>query len=115
VKPRVAPHALADLVRIIEEGQINLSTGKEVLGEMFESGKPAGDIVEARGLKQVSDEGSISELVAETLREYPKAVDSYRAGKTAVSNYLFGQVMKKAGGKANPQVVRTELEKQLSP
>jgi aspartyl-tRNA(Asn)/glutamyl-tRNA(Gln) amidotransferase subunit B len=114
VRPRVAPRALADLVRIIGEGQINLSTGNEVLGEMFASGKPAGDIVEARGLMQVSDQGSISGLVAETLRENPNEVESYRAGKTAVSNYLFGQVMKKAGGKANPQVVRTELEKQLS-
>ena len=113
-RPPVAPHALADLVRMIEEGQINLSTGKEVLAEMFASGKLAAEIVEARGLKQVSDEGSISELVAETLRENPKEVDSYKAGKTAVSNFLFGQVMKKAGGKANPRVVRTELEKQLS-
>jgi aspartyl-tRNA(Asn)/glutamyl-tRNA(Gln) amidotransferase subunit B len=114
VTPRIAPHALAELVRIIGEGQINLFTGKEVLGEMFASGNSAGDIVEVRGLKQVSDQGSISELVAETLSENPKVVESYRAGKTAVSNFLFGRVMKKAGGKANPQVVRTELEKQLS-
>jgi aspartyl-tRNA(Asn)/glutamyl-tRNA(Gln) amidotransferase subunit B len=41
-------------------------------------------------------------------------VESFKAGKTVVSNYLFGKVMKKAGGKANPQVVRAELEKQLS-
>jgi aspartyl-tRNA(Asn)/glutamyl-tRNA(Gln) amidotransferase subunit B len=113
-RPRIAPHALADLVRMIGEGQINLSTGKEVLGEMYTSGNSAGDIVDARGLRQVSDQGSISDLVAETLRENPKEVESYRAGKTAVSNFLFGQVMKKAGGKANPQVVRTELEKLLS-
>jgi aspartyl-tRNA(Asn)/glutamyl-tRNA(Gln) amidotransferase subunit B len=99
---------------MIGEGQINLSTGKEVLGEMYTSGNSAGDIVDARGLRQVSDQGSISDLVAETLRENPKEVESYRAGKTAVSNFLFGQVMKKAGGKANPQVVRTELEKLLS-
>ena len=52
--------------------------------------------------------------MAETLRENPKEVASYKAGKTAVSNFLFGQVMKKAGGKANPQVVRAELERQLS-
>jgi aspartyl-tRNA(Asn)/glutamyl-tRNA(Gln) amidotransferase subunit B len=101
-------------VRVIGEGQINLSTGKEVLGEMFASGKLAGEIVATRGLKQVSDQGRIAELVAETLRENPGEVESYRAGKTAVSNFLFGHVMKKAGGKANPQVVRSELEKQLS-
>ena len=71
-------------------------------------------IVEARGLKQVSDPVQISALVAEALRENPKEVASYKAGKTTVANFLFGQVMKKAGGKANPQVVRSELERQLS-
>ena len=58
---------------------------------------------------QVSDQSLISRLVAETLAENPKEVASYKAGKTAVSNFLFGQVMKKAAGKANPQVVRAEL------
>jgi aspartyl-tRNA(Asn)/glutamyl-tRNA(Gln) amidotransferase subunit B len=48
------------------------------------------------------------------LRENPNEVASYKAGKTTVANFLFGQVMKKAGGKANPQVVRSELERQLS-
>jgi aspartyl-tRNA(Asn)/glutamyl-tRNA(Gln) amidotransferase subunit B len=53
-------------------------------------------------------------LVAETLTESPKEVASFKAGKTAVSNFLFGQVMKKAAGRANPQVVRAELERQLA-
>jgi aspartyl-tRNA(Asn)/glutamyl-tRNA(Gln) amidotransferase subunit B len=48
------------------------------------------------------------------LTENPKEVASYKAGKAGVSNFLFGQVMKKAAGKANPQVVRAELERQLS-
>jgi len=112
--PHVAPRLLAELVQMIADGQINLSSGKEVLAEMFASGRPAPAIVEARGLRQISDQGSISQLVTATLQENPREVASYKAGKTAVANYLFGQVMKKAGGKANPNVVRAELEKLLS-
>ena len=111
---KVRPEALAELVNIVAEGQINQSSGREVLTEMFTSGKSAAEIVEARGLKQVSDESFISELVEQALAENPKEVTSYKAGKTGVANFLFGQVMKKAAGKANPQVVRAELERQLA-
>ena len=111
---KVAPSALAELARIVSEGQINQSSGKEVLAEMFGTGKRAAEIVEARGLTQVSDQSLISNLVTQTLAENPKEVASFKGGKTAVSNFLFGQVMKKAAGRANPQVVRAELERQLS-
>jgi Asp-tRNA(Asn)/Glu-tRNA(Gln) amidotransferase B subunit len=105
---------LAELVKFVSEGQINQTSAKEVLAEMLASGKLAADIVAARGLKQVSDESFIADLVKEALAENPKEVANYRAGKTGVANYLFGQVMRKAAGKANPQVVRAELEKQLA-
>jgi aspartyl-tRNA(Asn)/glutamyl-tRNA(Gln) amidotransferase subunit B len=111
---KVTPEALAELVNAVSAGQINLSSAKEVLTEMFLSGKHPAEIVEARGLKQVSDQASISAMVAQALIENPKEVASYKAGKAGVSNFLFGQVMKKAAGKANPQVVRAELERQLS-
>ena len=111
---KVRPETLADLVKIVSEGQINPSSAREVLNEMFTSGKSAVEIVEARGLKQVSDESLISNLVKETLAENPKEVQSYKSGKAGVVNFLFGQVMKKAAGKANPQMVRAELEKQLT-
>ena len=80
---------------------------------MFQSGESATEIVEARGLKQVSDEGVISGLVKQTLDENPDAVTSFKTGKETIVNWLFGQVMRKAQGKANPQVVRVELERQL--
>jgi aspartyl-tRNA(Asn)/glutamyl-tRNA(Gln) amidotransferase subunit B len=108
------PEALAELVKIVSEGQINQTSAKEVLAEMLASGKLAADIVAARGLKQVSDESFIADLVRQALAENPKEVASYKAGKAGVANYLFGQVMRKAAGKANPQVVRAELEKQLA-
>ncbi len=111
---KVRPEALVELVKIASDGEINQSGAKEVLAEMFASGKDAEEIVEARNLKQVSDESLISNLVKETLAENPKEIQSYKAGKVGVANFLFGQVMKKAAGKANPQVVRAELDKQLT-
>ncbi|HMA09506.1 MAG TPA: Asp-tRNA(Asn)/Glu-tRNA(Gln) amidotransferase subunit GatB, partial [Ramlibacter sp.] len=111
---KVRPEALAELVRIVSSGSISQASGREVLAEMFRSGKQAAELVERGGLAQVSDESLIARLVREALDENPKEVASYRAGKGGVANFLFGQVMKKAAGKANPQVVRAELERQLS-
>jgi aspartyl-tRNA(Asn)/glutamyl-tRNA(Gln) amidotransferase subunit B len=111
---RVTPAALAELIQIYSRGEINSSTATLVLSEMFATGKSPSEIVETRGLTQVSDESAISRWVAETLAENPREVASYKAGKAGVSNFLFGQVMKKAAGKANPQVVRAELDRQLS-
>ncbi|MFZ5858586.1 MAG: Asp-tRNA(Asn)/Glu-tRNA(Gln) amidotransferase subunit GatB [Chloroflexota bacterium] len=111
---KVRPEALAELVTLVAGGEINQTTGREVLVEMSASGKSAAEIVGARGLKQVSDAGFIAEIVRQTLEECPGEVTSFRSGKETVLNFLFGQVMKKAAGKANPQVVRAELEKQLN-
>ncbi len=110
---KVQPEALAELAKIVAEGQISQGSGRQVLNEMFVSGRGPAQIVGERGLKQVSDEALISQLVSQTLEENPKEVASFRSGKTGVVNFLFGQVMKKAAGKANPQVVRAELERQL--
>ena len=109
----IPPKELAALLGMMAEGKINQQTGKAVLAEMFATGKTAAAIVSAKGLTQVSDADFLSKLVAETLDENPGEVASYRAGKVTVANWLFGQVMRKAGGRANPQVVRAELERQL--
>jgi aspartyl-tRNA(Asn)/glutamyl-tRNA(Gln) amidotransferase subunit B len=110
---RILPANLAKLVQLVAEGEINAATGKEVLAEMFTTGQSAEEIVERRGLRQVSDSGLIASLVRQVLEECPGEVASYRSGKETVMNWLFGQVMRRASGKANPQVVRQELERQL--
>jgi aspartyl-tRNA(Asn)/glutamyl-tRNA(Gln) amidotransferase subunit B len=110
---KVRPEALVKLIELVTMGEINQSTGKTVLSEMFQSGKSAAEIVELKGLKQVSDEGFIASLVRQVLDENPETVASFKAGKETVVNWLFGQVMREAGGKANPQVVRAELQRQL--
>ena len=111
---KVGPEALADLAKLVSEGQIGQGSGRQVLAEMFTSGKSPAQIVRERGLSQVSDESLISQWVQQALEDNPKEVASFKAGKAGVANFLFGQVMKKAAGKANPQVVRAELERQLS-
>jgi len=110
---KVQPKDLGDLLKMMAAGQINQNTAKTVLAEMFTTGKSPAGIVSEKGLTQVSDADFISKIVSEALAENPSEVASYKAGKLTVANFLFGQVMRKAGGKANPQVVRTELERQL--
>ncbi len=110
----VPASALAGLVQMVSDGQINQNTAKTVLAEMFESGKTAQDIVSEKGLRQISDTSLIASLVAQVLQENAAQVDDYLNGKETLMNWLFGQVMRAARGKANPQVLREELEKQLA-
>jgi aspartyl-tRNA(Asn)/glutamyl-tRNA(Gln) amidotransferase subunit B len=81
---------------------------------MVASDKPADIIVSERGLSQVSDSAVIASLVKQVLAQHPEQVASYLQGKEAIANWLFGQVMRAAKGQANPQIVRAELEKQLT-
>lgn len=111
---KVTPQALADLLGLMAAGKINQNTGKAVLAEMFASGRPSHEIVAEKGLAQVSDQEFIAQLVTKVLNDYATETASYRAGKASVANFLFGQVMRAAGGKANPQVLRAELEHQLN-
>ena len=110
---KVAPAELAELVRLVGLGEINQNTGKAILAEMFASGETAPEIIAARGLLQISDEGLLAELVEKVLAENPEQVSTYLAGKTTVSQWLFGQVMRATKGRANPQVVREVLQAQL--
>jgi len=110
---KVSPEALAELVSLVADGQINQKTAKKILAEVFESGGSPKAIVAERGLGQVSDGGVIGTLVSEVVNENQAEVTSYREGNEGVANWLFGEVMKKARGQANPQVLREELMRQL--
>lgn len=110
---RVTPESLAALLMLVSKGDINQNTAKNVLAEMFTTGKPAEAIVRARELRQISDAQAIREMVAQVLEDNPEQVAQYLGGKEAISKWLFGQVMRAARGKANPQVVERELEREL--
>ncbi|MFN3976844.1 MAG: Asp-tRNA(Asn)/Glu-tRNA(Gln) amidotransferase subunit GatB [Aquificaceae bacterium] len=109
----VSPKDLAELVRLIKEGVLSSKLAKEVLKEMVLTGKEPQKIVQEKGLIQLSDEGQIRALVEEVLRENPKEVERYRSGEEKLFGFLVGQVMKKAKGKANPQVVNKVLKEML--
>lgn len=110
---RITPQALAELVEMVAGGEINQNTAKDVLLEMYQSGGSASEIVARRGLQQISNNSSISRLVADVLAQNPEQVQAYLNGKKVVSRWLFGQVMRTAKGQANPAIVQTEMEKQL--
>ncbi len=109
----VSPEALVDLIRRVEEGTVNLNTGREILEEMVATGKGAGEIIEEKGLAQISDEAALWEIIEQVLEEHPAQVEQYLGGKTQVAGWLMGQVMKATRGRANPQLVRRLLSEAL--
>lgn len=110
---KITPSQFAVLLEEIQSGKINQNTGKAVLSEMLKTGQSAGQIIQFKGLAQVSDAEFISEIVGKVLNDHPDELKSYWSGKTTLANWLFGQAMKAAGGKANPAILRSELEKRL--
>ena len=111
---KLTPEGLAELLDAAVGGTINLNTAKSVLGEMLRNGKRAGDIIRESGLEQVSDEGWVSGLVSQVIEANPGEMAKYLAGKDTVVNWFYGQVMREAKGKANPAVVKGELERLLA-
>jgi aspartyl-tRNA(Asn)/glutamyl-tRNA(Gln) amidotransferase subunit B len=110
----LTPAGLASLLQMINRGEINQNTAKAVLEEMFHSDRSAEEITIERGLRQISDAETIAALVKQILEENKEQVEAYLNGKEAVSRWLFGQVMRLAEGQGNPQVIQTELNRQLS-
>jgi aspartyl-tRNA(Asn)/glutamyl-tRNA(Gln) amidotransferase subunit B len=110
---KVTPQAFAGLLALIGAGQINPNSGKRVLDVMFETGKPAADVVQELGLAQVSDADALAAAVSDVLAKYPDEVARFRAGKDSVLGWLMGQVMRETRGKGNPAVVRALLEQAL--
>ncbi len=109
----VAPSALAELVRLIDAGTISGKIAKDVFEKMWSSGDSAKGIVEREGLMQVSDSGPILAAIAEVIAASPDQVATYKKGKTGTIGWFVGQVMKKTGGKANPQMVNDLLKREL--
>ncbi|MEN6434854.1 MAG: Asp-tRNA(Asn)/Glu-tRNA(Gln) amidotransferase subunit GatB [Anaerolineaceae bacterium] len=110
---KVQPKEFMELLHYVHSKKITLNTAKSVLVEMLQTGNTARSLIEKKGLLQVSDVEEIADLISEVLNAHPEEMRSYLAGKETLSNWFFGQVMRKASGKADPQVLRTELEKQL--
>lgn len=109
----VKPEALAELIKLIDNGSISGKIAKTVFTEMWNSGKPANDIIKEKGLSQVSDTAVIEKMVDEILAANPAQVAEYRSGKTKVFGFFVGAAMKASKGQANPDVVNQILKNKL--
>ncbi len=111
---RVSPERLAELLAMVAAGEVNVTTGRQVLEAMFETGRSGADIVRERGLSQIGDAARLEALAAEAVRGNPGAVEDYRAGKEQAAKFLVGQVMRATRGQANAQAVESILKRILS-
>jgi aspartyl-tRNA(Asn)/glutamyl-tRNA(Gln) amidotransferase subunit B len=110
----VSPSALAELLKLVESGQITGAIGKKVFATMFESGRSAAEIVAAEGLGQISDTSAIEQAAREVIQNNPDNVAKFRSGNEGVFKFFVGQVMRATRGQANPQAVNDILRKLLS-
>ena len=109
----VTAENLAELIKTLEAGKINNNQAKEVLIEMFSSGKAAADVIAEKGFEQISDTGAIEKIVDEVIAANENQVTAYRGGNEKLFGFFVGQVMKASQGKANPKIVNEILRSKL--
>ncbi len=110
----VTSGALAGLLARIRDNTISGKIAKDVFDAMWAGEGTADEVIERRGLRQITDTAAIERLVDEVLAANPKSVEEYRAGKEKAFNALVGQVMKATKGKANPAAVNELLKRKLA-
>ena len=109
-----SPEHLGLLIGLIQNGTISTTIAKTVYEEMRQTGSPPEEIIETKGLRQVSDTDTLQAAIAEVLTANPDKVEAYRGGREKLLGFFVGQVMRATQGKANPQMVNTLLRQQLA-
>jgi len=109
----ISPENLAGLLELIDKGIISGKIAKTVFEEMAQSGKTPEEVVEEKGLVQLTDVSAIEKVVTDVLARSQTEVEAYKNGKTKLLGYFVGQVMKETKGKANPKIVNDLLKKIL--
>ena len=104
-----SPENLAKLIEMADAGEINSSVAKEVFEEIFKNNIDPEKYVEEKGLKTVSDDGALREVVEKVVADNPKSVEDYNSGKKKAIGFLVGQTMKAMQGKADPGKVNKIL------
>jgi len=110
---RLRPGDLAEIIRMVEAHTITTNTGKDLLDKVEATDRRPAEIVASEGLAVVADEGKLRSLAEAILAESPGQVAAYKGGKTTLIGWFVGQVMRKTGGKADPQRTRALLEELL--
>ena len=109
----VSAENLAELIKTLDAGKINNNQAKEVLVEMFASGKTSGEVIKEKGFEQISDSSAIEKIVDEIIENNENQVNAYRGGNEKLFGFFVGQVMKASQGKANPKIVNEILKNKL--
>ena len=110
----VSPERLVGLLNLVHNETISLKAAKEIFPELYAGDKSAAQLVEEKGVQQLSDERALLALVNAVIEKHPSQVAQYRGGKETVLGFFVGQVMKGSGGKANPQKVQALFKTRLS-
>lgn len=111
----ISAGSLADMINLIEEGTISGKMAKDIVEDMYHTGKPPQDIIREKGLVQITDEGELTETIKAIIDAHPAQLSDYRGGREKLFGFFVGQVMKSTQGKANPQLVNNLLKKMLAP
>jgi len=111
---RLTPEALAEIITLVESGEINRTTGKAVLERAYFDGVDVKAYIAENSLSQISDSGRIRSTVEAVISESAKSVNDYKNGKTAAMGYLVGQTMKALGGKADANIIKRILNELLN-
>ncbi|MDI9640420.1 Asp-tRNA(Asn)/Glu-tRNA(Gln) amidotransferase subunit GatB [Kamptonema cortianum] len=108
------PLILAELVQLIEANTISSKIAKDILPELLEKGGSAKELVEGKGLTQISDTAALESAIDEVIAAHPKELEQYRGGKTKLLGFFVGQVMKKTSGRADPKLTNQLLAQKLN-
>jgi aspartyl-tRNA(Asn)/glutamyl-tRNA(Gln) amidotransferase subunit B len=106
--------ALADMIKLIEAGTISGKMAKDIIPDMYKTGKSPQKIIEEKGLVQITDEAELAKTITAIIDANPGQLADYRGGKEKLFGFFVGQVMKATQGKANPQLVNEMLKKMLA-
>jgi len=109
----LTPGHMIEMLQLIEKGTISGKIAKTVFEEMFYTGKRAAEIVEEKGLTQISDEGALVAIVEEVIAKNQKSVEDYKNGKEKALGAIVGQVMKATKGRANPEMVNKLIKERI--
>lgn len=109
----LTPANLSGMIKLISDGTISSKIAKKVFKELADNGGNAAEVVKAKGLVQISDEGALREIVTATLDANPQSIEDFKNGKDRAIGFLVGQIMKATKGQANPPLVNKILNEEI--
>ena len=111
---KLTPANLSGMIKLISDGTISSKIAKKVFKELADNGGDAAEVVKAKGLVQISDEGALREIVTATLDANPQSIEDFKNGKDRAIGFLVGQIMKATKGQANPPLVNKILNEEIT-